>query len=608
MTLSTESFAPKLWRRAPSLIFMRKAVPLLLLLTACPRRFDPRAEEIHGSSPVAESEFRTAEKLIEQGQLEPGEQALEQFRTKYGKTEPLYALATVHQAKALRQLVQAAKAKVLLEQLVPSQPAETWLGSEVRRELGQTEYTLGNWQAARRLLAPLSPQIVDGEEGAELHATLADLWRRSAQTEAALREYEQLAQSKSVRAGELAYLKRQAQGLCERLPVNQQESWRQRLGIQPGETSKAEHSPSLRIGLLVPLQGKDRPLGDRVLRGALWAADLLGGSKQANVVPNVPPSVPVEIQVRDSSAGSLPSLIAELSQDGAQVIVTPPTKAEATLASAEAEKLGLLALSLGPRETMTSGTMQLLRTNRSRAQALAQHLSRSGLQTVAVLAPSSGYGQAMSRAFVEGLQGSTVKVVAELTFAENATTFLPEVQKLAKAQPEALFLPVSSAQLELIASQLASAGVVGTYRVSRGADGEPQQTTARIKLILSPAEGMGERLLRSAGRYLQGAVLAPLSVGSLSVGGGQVTRLDYGSGEEPTSLDALGFDAVRVVRTACQRLGGADSCTASALGKVLREVTLDGATGPLGFDDSGQRSAGALLVRVEGQGLELVRP
>ena len=64
-----------------------------------------------------------------------------------------------------------------------------------------------------------------------------------------------------------------------------------------------------------------------------------------------------------------------------------------------------------------------------------------------------------------------VKVVAELSFADHATTFLSEVQQLGKVQPEALFLPVSSSQLELISSQLAAAGVVGTYRVSRGPDG-----------------------------------------------------------------------------------------------------------------------------------------
>lgn len=584
--------------RRPSLL-LRTALPLLLL-TACPRRFDPRAEEIHGSGPAAESDFRSAAQLLSDGKLAEAETALSQFRQKFGPSEPLYPLATTHEARALRLLSRPADAKALLSPLVPLQPAETWLGSEVRRELGQVEYALQNWDVALRLLAPLSAQIVDGEEGAELHATLADLYRRAGQPEAALREFERLGQSKAVRPGELAYARQQSQALIDQLPGPQKESWRKRLGLSAGENPVAERSQALSIGVIVPMQGRDRALGDRVLRGALWAADLLGGTKLGG--PQV------ELRLRDSSSGSVAALVADLAQEGAQVIVTPPTKAEASLASAEAEQRGLLAISLGPRDSQGGGTIQLLRTNRSRAQALAQHLLRSGLKTVAVLAPSTPYGQAMTKSFVEGLAGSDVKVVQELSFAEQATTFLQDVQKLAKAQPDALFLPVSANQLELISSQLASAGVVGTYRVSRGPDGELQPDKSRIKLLLSPAEGMGERLLKSSGRYLQGAVLAPLSVGSLPVGGGQVARLDYGSGEEPTSLDALGYDAVRLARSACQLAGGGAQCTASALRKAVRQGSLDGATGPLSFDEAGQRQGGALLVRVEGQSLELVRP
>jgi tetratricopeptide (TPR) repeat protein len=345
-------------RGLPRLGFLQTVVPFLVLLTACPRRFDPRAQEVHGSSPVAEADFRSAEKLLAQGALAEGEKALAAFRSKYGPGEPLHPLATVHQAKALRQLSQAARAKGLLDPLLSAQATESWLSAEVRRELGLTEYQLGNWEVARRLLAPLSPQIVDGEEGAELHATLADLWKRADQHEAALREYERLAESKAVRPGELVYLKRQAALLCDRLPPAQHESCRKRFDVQPGEVAKTDRAQPLLIGLVLPMQGKDRVLGERVLRGALWAADLLGGPKQ--------PSAKVELLLRDSSTGSLPALVADLAKEGAQVIVTPPTKAEATLASAEAEKLGLLALSLGPREVMTGGTLQLLRTNRSR--------------------------------------------------------------------------------------------------------------------------------------------------------------------------------------------------------------------------------------------------
>lgn len=584
--------------RRPSLL-LRTALPLLLL-TACPRRFDPRAEEIHGSGPAAESDFRSAEKLLADEKLGEAEAALSQFRSKFGPGEPLYPLATTHQARALRLLSRPADAKALLSPLVQRQPAETWLGSEVRRELGMVEYSLQSWDVALRLLAPLSSQIVDGEEGAELHATLGDLYRRVGQPEAALREYERLSQSNAAKPGELAYLRQQSQILIEQLSAPQKEAWRKRLGIQVGESPVAERSQALRMGLIVPMQGRDRGLGDRVLRGALWAADLLGGSKS--------PGPAVELHLRDSSSGSVASLVADLAKEGAQVILTPPTKAEASQACAEAEKHGLLALSLGPRDGQSGRALQLLRTNRSRAQALAQHLVQSGLKTVAVLAPNTPYGQAMSRAFVEALSGSGIQVVQELSFAEQATTFLSDIQKLAKAQPEALFLPVSANQLELISSQLAAAGVVGTYRVSRGPDGEPQPDKSRTRLLLSPAEGMGERLLKSSGRYLQGAVLAPLSVGSLPVGGAEVARLDYGSGEEPTSLDALGYDAVRLVRAACQRLGGGAQCTAAALSKVVRESSLDGATGPLSFDEAGQRQGGALLVRVEGQALERVRP
>lgn len=595
------AFQKKALRSAPRLSgLLRTALPFFLLLTACPRRFDPRAQEVHGSSQAVEAEFRRGEKLLIDGRVEEAERALGDFRRKFGQAEPLYGLATVLQGRALRQLGQAVQAKELLAPLEPVHPLSSWLGREVRRELGLTEYWLQNWESARRRLLPLSADIVDGEEGAELHATLADLQRRLGDDAKALHEYELWSQSKSVRPGELLYLRRQAQSLVDRLPPDQQEAARKRLGLSGVEAVKSEHAQTVSVGLILPLQGKDRALGDRVLRGAMWGADLLGGSQQAG--PRV------ELRIRDSSSGSIPQLVSELAQEGAQVIVTPPTKAEAAQASAEAEKLGLVALSLGPRDAQTTGTLQLLRTNRSRAQALAQHLIKSGLQTVAVLAPNTPYGQAMSRSFADALQGSPVKVVAELSFADSATTFLGEVQKLAKAQPEALYLPVSANQLELISSQLAAAGVVATYRVSRGPDGEPQQNTQRIKLILSPAEGMGERLLRSAGRYLQGAVLAPLSVGSLMVSGGQVAKLDYGSGEEATSLDALGFDAVRLVRTACQRLGGAESCSASALGKALHEISIDGATGPLAFDGGGQRTAGALLLKVSGQALEQCPP
>ena len=67
-------------RGLPRLGFLQTVVPFLVLLTACPRRFDPRAQEVHGSSPVAEADFRSAEKLLTQGALAEGEKVTAEVR------------------------------------------------------------------------------------------------------------------------------------------------------------------------------------------------------------------------------------------------------------------------------------------------------------------------------------------------------------------------------------------------------------------------------------------------------------------------------------------------------------------------------------------------
>ncbi len=72
--------------------------------------------------------------------------------------------------------------------------------------------------------------------------------------------------------------------------------------------------------------------------------------------------------------------------------------------------------------------------------------------------------------------------------------------------------------------------------------------------------------------------------------------------EEPGALDALGFDALRVIAAGCS--GG--TCTPSALQQRLPGLAVDGATGPLCFDAEGQRRGPLLLLQVEGARLRPV--
>mgnify|MGYP000258142253 CR=1 FL=1 len=625
---------PKLGRR-----LWPYALAAALLVTGCPRRFDPRAEEIHSQNPEAEADYRKAQALLQRGDLVGADQALQQFLSKYGPppSDPLVPVAALQAAQVARSLGQPGRAKELAAPLAHPPPGTAapspWISDRARLELGLAQHRLGDFAEARALLAPLSAQIVDSEEATELHATLADLWLREDQPAEALREFDLFFHGIGVRSVELAYIRDQVAPLIARLPVDQQGKLRQRFGIEApapgapaGDPAAARLAAAPVVGLVVPLGGKDRPLGERVLRGALWAAESLGGARPPS------PLSGVDLRVRDTTGGDAASLIADLRRDGVQVLIGSPSRgAETAQLLAAAEREGLVTIDLSSRPTAAGAaspapspspsrsTFHLLRSNTARAQALAQNFLASGLPTLAILAPATPYGQAMTRAFVDAVQernrGGGVQIVAQLTFAEGATTFTAQAKRLLETAPTALYIPASATQLELIAAQLASSGVLPIYKVTRGTVDKPGLGNPPVKLLLASAEGMGERLLKNAGRYLQGAVLAPLTVGKLAIAdsANSASRWDgfpEQVGAEPGALDGLGFDAVLAVRTACTRLRAqapGARCSGEALAGALRGLNVEGATGAISFDSSGERSGQALLVRIDSSTLRAAR-
>lgn len=598
-----------------------------LAVAGCPRRFDPRAQAIRSSDPAAEAAYQDAVGLLQKGDLAGADRALEQFRATHRPPEPLLPLAAVMQARAARMLGQPARARELVQPL--AQPgAAPAVEERARMELGLAEHALGHGTEARALLSPLSSVIIESEEATELHAVLADLLMRADDRAGALHEYELFYRGVGVKPIEQAWVRAQVGRLLPKLPADQRERVRQRFEIEaatPGSEVERAQTGAPVVALVVPLSGKNRTLGERVLRGALWAAELLGAPRAPGAGSSGPsaPS-PIDLRVRDSAVGDLATTVAELQREGVQAVIGSPVRQEATALATAAERAGLLAvhLSAGAGGSQASGrSLHLLRSNQARAQALAQSLLRAGLPTVTVIAPATPYGQTMTRAFVEelanapgGSGGVRVKVLAELTFTEGATTFTAIAKQIVETQPSALFVPVSAAQLELIASQLATAGALPTWKVSRGAPDKPTLANPPVKLLLSPAEGLGERLLKSAGRYLQGAILAPVSVGGLPLSepatAGRWEGFAQQLGGEPGALDAMGYDAVHFLRAACNKARATTpsaSCAAEELTPALSGLSLDGATGTLAFDSNGQRSGPPLLVRIDGNSVRLMR-
>src|SRR5207253_3199463 len=99
----------------------------------------------------------------------------------------------------------------------------------------------------------------------------------------------------------------------------------------------------------------------------------------------------------------------------------------------------------------------------------------------------------------------------------------------------------------LIAAQLA------TLNVTRSAGHHGGGT------LYATADGAGARLLGNAGRYLQGAVLAPVFFGGIDErSAALVERYRAAFTEEPGAADALAYDAVTAARDALATLPPGD--------------------------------------------------
>lgn len=582
---------------------------VLVVVAGCPRRFDPRANEVHSQNPEADAEYRTAKRLVQAGDLDGAKSALQHIQATYPPSEPLVGWSRLMEARIARSQRQPDRARELLQPLADA-PSDESLRNAARFELGLAAHSQGDCPQTVRLLAGFSGQIVEGDEATELHAVLADCYRRGSQPRDALREYELF--FRRARPVEQAYVRSQVSALLPSLAAAEQAEARSRFGIaaEPGAEPTAP-TPSLRIGLAVPLSGKDRALGERVLRGALWSARSGGSAGSVTASPAAGPGpAPVDLVVRDTGGGAeaAAAAVAELASEGAQAVIASPSRAEAAAIarSAAARKIAVLHLatpSNGPASSEVSG-FHLLYSNDERAQRLAAELRAAGLTSVAVLAPSTPYGQAMTRAFVDALQGTGIRVLGPLSFAPNATTFTAQAKQLVELGPQALFVPATATQLELVAGQLAALGALATQRVQARAS-EPA-----IRLVLSTAEGMTARLLTAAGRYLQGAVLAPVALAGLPLAPGDARFGGYAAdaGGEAGVVDAIGYDAVQTLRAACAGpQSKREACSAEQLAANLALLQTEGATGSIAFRPDGRRRGQPLLVRIEGSTLRVLR-
>jgi branched-chain amino acid transport system substrate-binding protein len=237
---------------------------------------------------------------------------------------------------------------------------------------------------------------------------------------------------------------------------------------------------------------------------------------------------------------------------------------------------------------------------------LARRALRLGARDVAILGPDSAFGKRMREAFRRELLAGGGRVTGEATYVAGATSFVSAVAAIKKVPPQAIFVADSADRLELIAPALAVADLWPQPWGKPRPPAEPGKPRVRNVLLLSTANDLSPRLLQNAGRYVQGALLAP---GFFADDADQRSRAFVEAfraayGQDPHATEAYAYDGVTILRAATGR-GGAR--TRTDLLKALASGTFEGLTGNIQFGADHARVDAPLVYVVDGDEIKSAR-
>ncbi|MEZ4485352.1 MAG: penicillin-binding protein activator [Syntrophotaleaceae bacterium] len=353
------------------------------------------------------------------------------------------------------------------------------------------------------------------------------------------------------------------------------------------------------LGVILPLSGRYAAFGKAVRRGMELALEQFGSVES-----------PVQLLFRDSAGDPEHSarMVSELANTEQVLAVLGPltgAAAEAAAARAQLERLPLLTLSqrnglaeTGPYVFRSSLTSEL------QARALARYaLEDKGLRRFAILAPDNRLGLEMSARFANEIEQRGGRIVAAQRFPAKATDFrrqilllkgenpdAPETTKPAEGpegeeQPsplpfEALFIPDYAERVGLIAPQLAYYGVKDVALLGINGWNDPE-------------------LLRLAGAYVEGAVF---SDGFFRYSPYPFVQAFVNSyferyGEEPTILEAQGYDAAGILLT---HLSSGGELSREQLREALSRLqNYPGVAGATSFDAKGDAQKVLFLLQIQ---------
>jgi ABC-type branched-subunit amino acid transport system substrate-binding protein len=288
------------------------------------------------------------------------------------------------------------------------------------------------------------------------------------------------------------------------------------------------------VGALLPLSGRGREVGRQILQGMQLAALDEGG-----------PELVVEDTAGNPSKTT--AAVEALIGDQRVVAVLGPVGSRTTeAAAASTRRAGVPLLSFSASEETTGAGEQVFRflySPRDELTALVGKARARGLSRFVILYPDHGYGRTMERLFDQEVAAAGGVYCEGVAYPPGTKSFMDYVRTVLETTCDVVLFADVADQVALIAPTFAAEGA---WSIAGGA--LPGHAEREVHFLL-PSLSWSTKLVRRAGRYLQGALVALPFYEASEATLNQHFRTAYETryGKPPQMFSAYGYDAYRLI-------------------------------------------------------------
>ncbi|QDG54300.1 hypothetical protein FIV42_27205 [Persicimonas caeni] len=313
----------------------------------------------------------------------------------------------------------------------------------------------------------------------------------------------------------------------------------------------------LAIGFLAPLTGPHKAIGQRAMAGALVAMRAFHHAGYPEVT----------LVFQDSRADATEAF-ERLERQKVLAVVGPldVRRAKQFAPLAQAAKIPLITLTTEAVGQSTPSDAQATDAEGEAEQSAAPYVFRNfidaaaearaaarvafdeiGDRKAAVVYPDVGYGQVTAKAFADEFRDLGGQIVAEISYDRSKSDFANVARRLARANPEAVFLPDSAEKVAELTAFFANENIWGLAPTQK----RSKRSKRKQVHYLGTSLWEDPMLIRQAASYVEGAAIPVWFSASLETAPVRefVNRFEAIYGRKPENFEAFAYDSVNWLRS-----------------------------------------------------------